>query len=175
MDQGMRRHLAAGLLAVLAAGCGEGTVSTRPASAPFPAHTLPSVVHGLTVHDEPSAQRAFASVGGTSTVSRGELWSLRRGSEVVASLQLSQLKDGLSTKADAVRAGVRAAVGNGHYRWFKVAGRHWVGVQEQGELAIYLWFPARTDLFVVAQVSAKVTDPESLVAALVSSSKEISS
>jgi len=170
----MRRALVTGLLAVLVSGCGEGVVQTRPASRPFPDRLLPAVVHGLTVKAEPSAQKAFAGVGSTSTVSHGELWSLRRGQEVVASLQVAQLKDPLSTEEDEVRRGVREVVGNGHYRWFKVQGRQWVGVQEMGELSLYLWFPERTDLFAVAQVSSKVVDPESLVGALVGSSEVLS-
>jgi hypothetical protein len=168
------RRLAAGSLALLLFGCGEGVVETRPASRPFPARLLPTVVHGLTVKAEPSAQRAFTGVGPTSTVSHGELWSLRRGQEVVASLQLAQLKDPLSTEEDEVRRGVREAVGNGHYRWFKVDGKQWVGVQETGEISLYLWFPERSDLFAVAQVSSKVVDPESLVGAHVGSSEVLS-
>jgi hypothetical protein len=162
------------LCAVLLAGCGTGSLRTAPASRPFPDQVFPSSVDGLKLQLEPSAQRAFAGVGASSTVSRGKLWSLRQGREVVASVQLSQLKDGLSTAHDAVRAGVRSAIGNGHYRWFKLADGQWVGVQEHRGLSLYLWFPRRHDLFVVAQVASKEPDPDGLVTALVTSAREIS-
>ena len=62
-----------------------------------------------------------------------------------------------------MRAGIRAAINNGSYRWFKVLHRQWVGVQTQPQLLIYLWLPPRSDTYVVLQLKSTVPDPQQVV------------
>jgi len=67
-----------------------------------------------------------------------------------------------------VRVGIRKAVNDVPFRWFKVLGKQWVGVQTAPQLFIYLWMPPRHDLYVVLQLKSTVPDPDSVATELVS-------
>jgi hypothetical protein len=172
------RRLVAAVLAATAvltgaAGCKvEPDLKTRPVSLAFPSGLVPTALDGMTVQPEPSAQASFARIGKNSAVAHGEVWTLRQDGLVVGSIQVSQLKGGLSTKTDRVRAGIRAAVNNIPFRWFKVLDRQWVGVQPQPQLDIYLWIPQlpatqRDDVYVVAQLKSTVANPDQVITDLI--------
>lgn len=162
----MRVVLAA--LAVLLCGCATPTLQTSPNPRPFPTTAVPSTVAGFTTRIEPRGAQAFDRVGSVTGVQHGEVWTLLRDGVVIAAVQVAQLKGGLSTKKDVVREGVRGAVGNGHFRWFKVDSKQWVGIQGDAGVRRYLWLPHRDDLYVVLQVKSDVPDSLSIVQALVS-------
>lgn len=168
----MRRVVAAvslaAALAVTVTGCQiEPDLKTRPVALAFPTGMVPPSIDGLTVDPEPSAQSAFEAIGSNSAVAHGEVWTVRQGGLVVGSIQVSQLKGGLSTKSERVRVGIRSAVNDIPFRWFKALHRQWVGVQEQPQLAIYLWMPPRDDVYVVAQLKSSLPDPERIVTDLI--------
>lgn len=155
------------------AGCKiQPDLKTRPVSLSFPTGYVPATIDGLTVQPEPSAQTAFAAIGKNSAVAHGEVWTLRQDGLVVGSVQVSQLQGGLTTKSARVRAGIRAAVNDIPFRWFKVRDRQWVGVQEQPQLNIYLWMPqppnsTRDDIYVVGQLKSTVANPEQVISDLI--------
>lgn len=151
-----------------AAGCKiQPDLKTRPVSMSFPTGYVPTAIDGLTVQPEPSAQTAFAAIGKNSAVAHGEVWTLRQDGLVVGSVQVSQLQGGLTTKSERVRAGIRAAVNDIPFRWFKVLHRQWVGVQAQPQLNIYLWMPPRDDVYVVGQLKSTVANPEQVITDLI--------
>ena len=156
-----------------AAGCKiQPDLKTRPVSLSFPTGYVPTTIDGMVVQPEPSAQTAFAAIGKNSAVAHGEVWTLRQDGLVVGSIQVSQLQGGLSTKSERVRAGIRAAVNNIPFRWFKVLGHQWVGVQAQPQLNIYLWMPQppmspRDDIYVVGQLKSTVANPEQVISDLI--------
>lgn len=156
--------LVAVLLAPLLSGCAQSAPHRGAPKAAFPARVLPPTLDGFTTAAEPAAQEALIKSGPTSMVARGVEMTLRQAGSVQGALQLSQLKDGLSTKEDRVRRGIRDSIENHSYRWFKVLDRQWVGVQDLGELRLYLWFPPRSDLFAILQTRSTVDNPEGLVA-----------
>jgi hypothetical protein len=155
--------------AALATGCGvTPDLQTRPAALAFPTHVVPSSLAGMTVELESGAPEKFASVGSNSAVARGQVWTLRQDGIVVGAIQVSQLKGGLSTTSERVRVGIRKAVNDVPFRWFKALGKQWVGVQTAPQLFIYLWMPPRHDLYVVLQLKSTVPDPDSVATELVS-------
>jgi hypothetical protein len=157
------------------AGCATPTLQTRPNPRPFPSSVIPSAAAGYELRAEPRAVDAFAKVGPATGVQQGAVWTVVHQGVVVGAVQLAQLKGGLSTKKDVVRAGVRGAVDNGHFRWFKVLGRQWVGVQEDIGVRRYLWLPrGRDDLYVIAQLKSDLADPLEVVEALVSAEGDLS-
>lgn len=169
----MRRRrwaLASALCLALAAtaGCAvRPDLRTRPVALAFPTGIVPTTLDGLTVTAEPSAQVAFAAVGQNSAVARGRVWTLRQAGLVVGSIQVSQLKGGLTTRSERVRQGIRAAVNDTPFRWFKVLGRQWVGVQPQPQLSIYLWMPPRDDTYVILQLKSTVDNQVQILTDLI--------
>lgn len=171
----MNRRALLAAAVVMAAGVAVGgcqvepDLKTRPVSVSFPTGMVPASLDGMQVKSEPSAATAFAAVGSRSAVARGEVWTLRRDGLVVGSVQVSQLKGGLTTKSDRIRRGIYGAVNNGSYRWFKVQHKQWVGLQEQPQLLIYLWLPpTRPDVFVVLQLKSDVPASEQVLTDLIS-------
>ena len=165
---GRKRVLVLLASAALLAGCHvRPDLVTGPPRLPFPTGLVPADLDGLTVKPEPSAVAAFAAVGPQPAVARGQVWTLRNKALVVGDIQISQLKGGLSTASERVRQGIRAAVNNGSYRWFKVLDRQWVGVQTQPQLVIYLWLPPRTDIYELAQVRDSYPLSQQLVTDLI--------
>lgn len=162
-----RRFAALALLVLACAGCGETGVRTGPPKLAFPSDPVPAVLGGATFTSEPAAAQAFRSVGPSSAVARGAVWTLHQGGIVVGAVQVSQLKGGLSTSEEAVRVGIRSMIGNGQYRWFKLEHRQWVGVQQSPRLTIYLWMPARKDLYEVLQLAPEVKNPEGVLQQLI--------
>jgi hypothetical protein len=158
--------VAAGVLA--ASGCGvTPDLQTRPVAVSFPTHVVPSSLRGMTATVEPSAQQAFAEIGANSAVARGQVWTLRQDGIVVGSVQVSQLKGGLTTQSERIRQGIRKAVNDVPFRWFKVRGHQWVGVQTAPQLFLYLWMPPRRDLYTILTLKSTVIDPEQVVADLI--------
>jgi hypothetical protein len=164
-----------GLVALaLLAGCAKPTLSTHANPRAFPVTAVPATVAGYPARLEPRGAEAFAKVGPATGVQRGEVWTLLRDGVVIAAVQVAQLKGGLSTRRDIVRAGVRGAVGNGHFRWFKVAHKQWVGVQPGIGVQRYLWLPHRDDLYVIVQIKADVPNPLGIVEGLVAAQEGLS-
>lgn len=160
--------LTAALAAVLTlAGCAQPAIRTSPNPRPFPAHVAPAQLDGLNISPEPRAAAAFRSAGSSSAVQKGAVWTLRSGSQVVGALEVAQLKGGLTTRNEAVKAGIRNSVNNGYYRWFKILHRQWVGVQLQPQLVIYLWLPPRHDEFEILQLSSNLPQPEQVLTDLI--------
>jgi hypothetical protein len=153
------------VVGVLLSGCSvQPDLKTRPVSVAFPAGMVPPNVDGLVATQEASAKTAFAAVGPHSAVAEGQVWTLRQNGLVVGSVQVSQLKGGLSTSSDRIRRGIYGAINTGTYRWFKVHGKQWVGLQSQPQLLIYLWMPtSRRDVYVVLQLKSDVVNPEQIV------------
>ena len=161
-----RRILAVGLsvTALALTGCATQDHQVR-VSAQLPSRILPAELAGLQVQQEASAQRAFASAGKHSLTARGVVWTLRKDTAVRGALQVGVLKPRFDTSDIDVRRGVRATIERGQYRWFKLEGQ-WVGVQDLPELALYLWFPPRGNIYEILQVQPNLTGQKDLLAAI---------
>lgn len=155
-----------GLVALLS-GCGGDAPAA--VAADVPERLVPPRVGELVVTEETGVTEAFAEAGDTSMTAAGRFFTLRRPEDrqVQAALQVSVLKPEFDTGDIEVRRGIRSFIETGRYRWFKVDGHQWVGVQELPELRLYLWFPPRGDLFEVLQVRPEVPDPEALVTQII--------
>ena len=167
----MRRLVVLCALALTA--CATPTLQTRANPRPYPSAAVPATIAGYLARIEPRGEQAFDRIGSDTGVQHGQVWTLIRQGVVVAAVQVAQLKGGLSTRKEIVRAGVRGSVGDGHFRWFKVAGKQWVGVQNDTGVRRYLWLPKRDDLYVIVQVKNDVPDPLSIVEALVKAQEDL--
>lgn len=155
------------LLVALLSGCAQAQLRVMANPRPLPTHPVPASLDGYTTSFESAAGAAFTSVGPSSAVARGEVWTLQLGREVVGALEVAELKGGLTTASEVVKQGIRGAINNGYYRWFKVLNRQWVGVQLAPELRIYLWLPPRKDIYEVLQLAQSVPDPQRVLTDLI--------
>lgn len=165
----MMRHLAglAVALGLVAAGCAQPALQPRANPRALPRRVVPATLDGYRSAPVPAARQAFASVGASSAAAKGQVWTLSLGKEVVGALEVAELKGGLTTASEVVKAGIRSAINNGYYRWFKVLGAQWVGVQLAPALRIYLWLPPRKDIYEVLQLALSVPRPQQLVTKLI--------
>lgn len=156
------RRCGAALIALAAAatGCADDAAA-RPVGS-MPTLVVPARLGAYDTKLEPSADKAFAQAGKNSLTAEGAVWTFRRSGEVQGALQVGVLKPEFDTKDIDVRRGVRANIQTGQYRWFKVEDQ-WVGVQDLAELRLYLWFPARGDLYEVLQLKPDVPDQKALL------------
>jgi len=118
-------------------GCGGGT----PAAAPsLPERLVPDAVGDYRLQREPSAESKFTEVGDAALVTGGRVFTVRRGGEVLGSLQAATFKDEVRGDLKKVQKGLRASIGTGDFV-LKRIGTEPVYVLQQNELKILLWFP----------------------------------
>ncbi|HVT64265.1 MAG TPA: transglutaminase domain-containing protein [Mycobacteriales bacterium] len=160
------------LLAILfTAGCsGPGTAKAE-APVPFPTRIAPPVVAGLTVHDEPKADRAYTTGAKDRNVivGRGKVVSFSGDGLIQAALQIGQFKPGYSTTDPQVVKAITASLAtDATVQPLRREGAHELFGSTQGSQRIYLWFPTTQSmalLVVRAQITAGAA--EALARALI--------
>jgi hypothetical protein len=150
--------------------CG-GTSAAAPSRA-LPTQLVPTPLAGLSVSDEASGRKAFTAVGASSMVKEGKVLTLRRpDGSVEGALEIGLLKPKFDSADIEVRRGVRTNIETGQYRWFKVEGQ-WVGLQSLSDVNLYLWFPARGDLFEILQLRSSLPGQQAIVAQVIDHQRE---
>jgi hypothetical protein len=146
----------------LLSACGSAMAATTPK---LPAHILPESIDGYTVREEVSARTGF-NVDRTQVV-EGRLFTMRANGAVYAALQVATLRADLDTTDVDVQHDIRKQVGNGNFRYYKVAGQ-WVGDQERPDVHLFVWFPdVARGVFEVLTVSNQLSDPVAFVGSLI--------
>lgn len=142
----LRRRLATSpavlvaVVALLLSGCGQ---ETRAAAPQLPDRLVPDAVGEFQLQREPLAEAKFDEVGDAALVTDGRVYTVRRGGEVLGSLQAANFKEKLLTGRKAVekvQKGLRASIGTGDFTLQRI-GNEPVYVLVQSELRILLWFP----------------------------------
>jgi hypothetical protein len=171
-----RRRVLAGLVAVgiVAAAVGGLVRSRTDADAEtlvqpaLPTRTVPAKLGDLVFKREPALEAGFARAGSTSLVNPGIIYSIRRGDEVLGSLQLAPFKAQFvqsDADLDDVRGGVVKGIGNGSFTPLR-AGTDVVLTQRGLRTGLYLWFAPDTSYFELLVAGRELEQPELVMAAL---------
>lgn len=141
---------------LLVSGCGQ---SASPAPPPLPERLVPVSAGGYVFQREPSAERAFTAAGARSLVTSGRVFTVRRGSEVLGSIQAAQFLPSVAADRKAAQRALRRALGSGQ------ATRHRLGslvVDEvrSGESRILLYFPPGGGYYELLDARAGFADAE---------------
>lgn len=162
----------AGIVVIAAVG---GLVLTRTRGEPatlaqpvLPTRTVPAKLGDLVFKREPSLEASFARAGSTSLVNPGVIYSIRRGDEVLGSIQLAPFKAEFvqsDEDLDDVRSGVVRGIGNGTFTPLR-AGTDVVLSQRGLRTGLYLWFAPDTSYFELLVAGKEMQQPELVMAAL---------
>ncbi len=122
----------------LLSGCGgSGSRASAPA---LPTPLVPEAVGEYRLQREPSAEAKFAEVGDAALVTDGHVYTVRRGGEVLGSLQAATFKPSVRGDIKKIQKGLRKSIGTGDFTLRRI-GTEPVYVLVQNELRILLWFP----------------------------------
>lgn len=155
-----RSLLAAALAgtAGLAAACGSAHASAKlPQPTVAVALMPPSLNHGaVTVVEDQQARKQFATAKSSALITDGRLWGLRRGQQLVATLQISTLKPKVDLSKDSQRTAIISQIVAGATQTIRVNS---VDVAENTtpSTTVYVWFGR--DLFEVLQVRVSKQAP----------------
>jgi hypothetical protein len=174
MPLGLRRTapVASGLAVVvllgsLLASCG-GSGHHLVRAATLPAHTVPPTMGEIRFQQEPSLEAQFEKAGTNALVASGVVYSVRRGDEVLGSVQLAPFKPeliGSDKDIDDVRRGVVSGIGNGRFRPQRVGGDV-VLAQRGSRTTLYLWFAPDTSFFELMVAGREFQDAETVFGSL---------
>jgi hypothetical protein len=138
------------VLALVLGSCGvDGKTVRADAATPLPARRVPARLGPLAFQREPSLEKGFAKAGANAMVERGEIYSVRDGDEVKASIQLAPFKPRFTkskTDRDEVRKGVLDGLGTGSFKPERV-GNVVVLAQRGQRTNIYVWFAPDSSYF----------------------------
>jgi hypothetical protein len=155
-------------IAIVVTGCGSGTTSRQlvvPNAVPLEL-VPPTLEGGLTVTEYQPGRNAFAQAGSDSLVADGRVWAIRRGETLVATLQISAVKNDVSVQDPDDRKAILQGVMTGTpYETIDV-GDLKVAASTSADKNVYLWFGPK--LFEVLQVKASKVDPDALAADVIS-------
>jgi hypothetical protein len=155
------------VVAVVLGSCGRG--APRFTAVPqLPERTVPDGLGDLVFQREPSLEEGFEKAGENSLVRAGQIFSIRRGDEVMGSVQLAAFKPGLiesDQDLDEVRAGVLHGIGNGNFEAQR-AGADVVLAQRQNRTSFFVWFSPDTSYFQLMVAGRELPDPEFVFSAL---------
>lgn len=147
------------LAAFLLGGCAGPQPTRTAAPVPFPTRIAPSIVAGLTVHDEAKADQAYVAGARDRNVivGFGKVVSFSRDGLIQAALQVGQFKPGY-TSADrqVVKAITASLATGGAIARLRPEGGHALFGSTQGSERVFLWFPT-TQSMALLVVRAQIT------------------
>ena len=161
-----RSFAVAAALAVLAVvpACGSDVLPPPPVAVPLglvPATLEPN----LGFEEFTAAKQTFAEAGPKSLVADGRLWQIRRGAQLLGTLQISTLKPEVSTANPKDRKDILQSVLTGTpYETIDVSGVP-VAAATAADRTLFVWFGAK--LFQVLQLKGSKVEPDKVIAALI--------
>lgn len=154
-------------LGLLASACGGRAGADRTAPPPeVPVALVPPALSNgtLTLTEDDQARETFSKLGDRALVADGRLWQVRQGDRLVATLQVSTVKDKVDLAEEDQRAAIVKHILPGSRQEIDLSGVT-VWMSEANDKSVFIWF-AR-DLFQVLQVKSTKLDPEAVVSDLV--------
>lgn len=158
----VRRPLLASQQAMLLAalllltGCGTQSPSPPPR---LPERLVPAAAGGYVFQREPSAERAFTDAGSRALVTDGRVFTIRRGREVLGSIQAAQfLPEAAADRRETQRA-LRRSLGSGSVTRRRL-GSLVVDELRSGEGRILLYFPPGGGYYELLDARAGFTDAD---------------
>ena len=160
----MKRAVALVVVLVALAGCGGGRSSNAVPTKVVTSLVPDALASGkLSLAEDKSAHKRFASAGSDSLVSDGRLWAVRDGNRLVATLQVSTLAPKVDLSDKNSKASLIASILPGTRESFEVGDVPVVSVATEDKV-VYLWFGA--SMFEVLQVKGNGIDPEKVLGEL---------
>ena len=157
-----RTLAATGLLGVvgLLAGC-SGSHAAAGAKQPLPTVPVGLVPKSLNrgaflVIEDKSAHEQFAKAPEEALTTDGRLWGVRRGQQLVATLQVATLKPKVDLRKESQRAAIISQIAAGVTQTIQ-AGSVDVAANVTPNAAVYIWFGK--NLFEVLQVKISKLSP----------------
>lgn len=142
----------------LIAGCGTASAKTNVPLPKVPLALVPSsLAHGaFTVREDMKARKQFATVKSSALITDGHLWGIRRGQQLIATLQISTLKPKVDINKESQRNAIISQIVTGSTQTITVGS---VDVAENltPNATVYVWFGH--DLFEVLQVKLSKQAP----------------
>ena len=156
-------------VALLLGACGGGGDDARaPAHPPskVPVSLVPpSLTNGeLVLTEDDQARKAFAELGDRALVADGRLWQIRKGEQLVATLQVSTVKTKVDLANEEERTSIVKHILPGRRQQIDVDGLS-ISMSDSDDKTVFVWFGR--DLFQVLQVKSTKLDPEAIVRDLV--------
>lgn len=141
---------------LLVSGCGQ---SAPPSPPPLPERLVPASAGDYVFQREPSAERAFTEAGSRSLVTHGRVFTVRRGSEVLGSVQAAQFLPSVAADRKAAQRALRRALGSGRVTRLRL-GSVVVDQIQSGESQILLYLPPGGGYYELLDARAGFTDAE---------------
>lgn len=154
-------------VALVGGACGGGGDEARTAPPPeVPVALVPTALSNgtLTLTEDDQARETFSKLGDRALVADGRLWQVRQGDRLVATLQVSTVKDKVDLAENDQRAAIVKHILPGARQEIEVNGVT-VWMSEANDKSVFIWFAQ--DLFQVLQVKSTKLDPEAVVSDLV--------
>jgi hypothetical protein len=161
------RPAAANSVLVLAAllsltSCGSGRPAPPP---PLPQSLVPVAVGDYIFQREPEAERVFTEAGSKSLVRDGRVFTVRRGKEVLGSVQAAQFLPAAANDRRRTQTALRKSLGSGHFERRRL-GSQIVDVLVSGESKILLYFPPGGGYYEMLDARAGFTDADRVFLAI---------
>jgi hypothetical protein len=171
-----RQVLAAALAVIVVASAVGGLVLSSTggsgreslAEPALPTRTVPAKLGDLVFKRELKLEAGFARAGSAALVNPGVIYSIRRGDEVLGSIQLAPFKAAFlrsDDDLDDVRGGVVKGIGTGSFTPVR-AGTDVVLKQRGLRTGLFLWFAPDTSYFELLVAGRELDQPEMVMAAL---------
>ncbi|MDQ1436620.1 MAG: hypothetical protein QOK43_249, partial [Acidimicrobiaceae bacterium] len=127
------------IMALLLGSCASAPAQAQERLNPPPRLVPPDGVLGYSVQPEPKADREFGEAGSSSLMSTGRVFTVREGTIIQGSVQVSMFKPDVDTRQVGVRAKVLSELG-GTFHIVKV-GPVRLLTANRPEQQVYVWFP----------------------------------
>ena len=145
-------------VAGLMAGCGTANAKTKLPLPKVPLALAPSsLAHGaFSVTEDMQARKQFSAATSKALITDGHLWGIRRGQQLIATLQISTLKPKVDVGKESQRQAIISQIVTGSTQTITVGS---VDIAENltPNAAVYVWFGR--DLFEVLQVKISKQAP----------------
>jgi hypothetical protein len=140
-------------MALLLTGCGRDSALAGTTAPALPARIAPGTAAGVSLVQEPQAERAFARAGKRSLVAAGRVFTLREGSVARGDLQVVAFKPRYSARLRSVQDGVLSNIGGRNFRLVRLGGRP-VHVASLPSRQILVWFSPDGSYYSLIDVEA---------------------
>jgi hypothetical protein len=172
----VKRFLVIALIGVALAGgaCGGRDAVAQTPAKKVPLNIVPAELPGaagdsaLTLAEYKQGAARINKAGGRSMVVDGRVWEIRRGSTLVAALQVSTLRPKVDLSKAEQRSKLASLVVSGSVQKITVSGIE-VVASRAADKVVFLWFG--NQLFEVLQIKGAGVNPETMLKSILAFQK----
>lgn len=153
------------VLVVSAQACVRSDVSAPAVRVSLPDPLVPETISEYRFQAEPEADKQFARAGEVALIEGGRVFTVRRGDEALASLQISEFKPGFGASRTEVRRGVLRSFGATRFEATRI-GNERMYVSSGSEQRFLLWFSPDGGWFQLMVARSSFQDADRIFAAI---------